>query len=160
MWSMPRWLSDHEQRAWRGLLQMTTQLDAEIHRQLQASSGLSEADYEVLVPLSEAPGRRLRPYELAEVLRWEQSRLSHHLARMQKRGLVDRENCASDRRGAFIVLTDAGREAIEAAAPAHVALVRDLVFDRLTPEQVDALTAITHRVLERLREVRPSGADA
>src|SRR3954470_9965333 len=129
---MSRWLTDDEQRAWRGLLQMTSRLDARLNRDLQQTSGLSLADYDVLVLLTEAPDGRLRVFELAENLQWEQSRLSHHLARMQRRGLVAREECTSARRGAFIVRTEDGRDAIEKAAPAHVDAVRRLVFDGLS----------------------------
>lgn len=147
---MAQWLTDEEQRAWRGLVQMTSRLDSRLNRELQQTSGLSLADYEVLVLLTEAPGGRLRVFELVEELQWEQSRLSHHLARMQRRGLVAREECATDRRGAFVVLTGAGRDAIETAAPEHVALVRALVFDGLSPEQVAALESFVRRVLSRL----------
>jgi DNA-binding MarR family transcriptional regulator len=154
MSSMPGWLSPDEQRAWRVLLKMTAQLDAEVNRQLQESSGLSKADYDVLVPLSETPQGKLRPFELAQTLSWEQSRLSHHLARMQRRGLVEREECASDRRGAFVVLTDTGRAAIERAAPAHVDTVRKLVFEGLTGEQVRTLAEIADHVLDRLQDAR------
>lgn len=150
MWCMPRWLSKDEHRAWRGLLQMTAHLDVQVNRRLQESSGLSKADYDVLVVLSESPEGRLRVYEVAQELGWEQSRLSHHLSRMQKRGLVEREECLSDRRGAFVVLTGAGRTAIEKAAPDHVATVRRLVFDGLSREQVGALADISETVLERL----------
>jgi DNA-binding MarR family transcriptional regulator len=145
---MARWLTDDEQRAWRGLLQMTARLNAQLNQQLQENSGLSLADYDVLVPLSEAPEQRLRVFEIAEILAWEQSRLSHHLARMQRRGLVDRQECPTDRRGAFVVLTDAGRAAIEDAAPAHVETVRRLLFDHLTPHQVATLADVTSTVLE------------
>jgi DNA-binding MarR family transcriptional regulator len=148
---MTRWLTDDEQAAWRGLLQMTSRLNARLNRQLQDEHGLSLADYEVLVPLSEAPDGRLRVFEIADALSWEQSRLSHHLARMQRRGLVERQECPTDRRGAFAVLTDAGRAAITAAAPGHADLVRRLVFDQLAPEQVAALGALTADVLVRLR---------
>lgn len=147
---MTRWLTEPEQRAWRGLLRMTAQLPARLNRELVASSGMSLADYDVLVPLSEAAEGRLRMFELARHLDWEQSRLSHHLARMQRRGLVAREDCADDRRGAFVVLTAVGRQAIEQAAPGHVEAVRGLVFDGLTPAQVDALQALTDAVLARL----------
>ncbi len=147
---MSPWLTAQEQSAWRGLLEMTSQLDARLAQQLQRSSGLSLADYDVLVPLSEAPGGRLRAYEVASRLGWEQSRLSHHVARMQRRGLVAREESASDRRGADVVLTDAGRAAIEGAAPAHAETVRRLVFDGATPEQLEQLEAFTARVLRRL----------
>lgn len=151
---MPRWLSAQEQQAWRGLLQMTAQLDAEMNRQLQETNGLSTADYAVLAPLSESAEGRLRAFEIAQVLDWEQSRLSHHLTRMHKRGLIAREECPSDRRGAFVVLTDAGRRAVEAAAPGHVETVRQLLFDPLTPEQVRTLAEISDRVLARLRTAR------
>jgi DNA-binding MarR family transcriptional regulator len=147
-----RWLDEDEQRAWRAFLRMQAQLAARLHRQLQADSGLSLADYAVLAQLSEAPEGRLRPYELQRDLDWEQSRLSHHLARMQRRGHVRREECTVDGRGAFIALTAAGRAAIEAAAPGHVEAVRRLFFDRLTPAQVAALNRIANRVLAGLDE--------
>jgi DNA-binding MarR family transcriptional regulator len=153
--NMTQWLRDDEQRAWRGLLQMTSRLNAQLNRQLQETSGLSLADYDVLVPLSEAPDGRLRVFEIGDILAWEQSRLSHHLARMQKRGLVDRQDCQTDRRGAFIVLTEDGRAAITAAAPGHAEAVRRLVFDGLTPEQVATLGAVTAHVLDRLRAGHP-----
>jgi DNA-binding MarR family transcriptional regulator len=152
---MPQWLTDDEQRAWRRLLQMTSRLDARLNRDLQLSSGLSLADYDVLVLLTEASDGRLRVFEIADDLQWEQSRLSHHLARMERRGLVAREECTTDRRGAFVVLTSAGRTAIEKAAPAHVATVRQLVFDGLSAEQVISLESTVNQVLSRLGE----GAD-
>ena len=147
---MSRWLTEEEQRAWRGLVRMTSQLNARGNRQLQDEYGISLADYEVLVVLSEAPEGRLRVFEVADALAWEQSRVSHQLARMARRGLITREGCATDARGAFAVLTTVGRGAIERAAPAHVEQVRQLVFDELSHEQVSALTEITTRVLGRL----------
>jgi DNA-binding MarR family transcriptional regulator len=147
---MPQWLTDDEQRAWRGLLQMTSRLDARLNRDLQQSSGLSLADYDVLVLLTEASDGRLRVFEIADDLQWEQSRLSHHLARMERRGLVAREECTTDRRGAFVVLTSAGRSAIEKAAPAHVATVRQMVFDGLSAEQVVSLESTVNQILSRL----------
>jgi DNA-binding MarR family transcriptional regulator len=149
---MTRWLTEEEQRAWRGLLRMTSQLNARANRLLLQEYGISLADYEVLVALSEAPEGQLRVFEVADALAWEQSRVSHQLARMQRRGLITREGCATDARGAFAVLTTAGRAAIERAAPAHVEQVRQLVFDELSHEQVSALTEITTRVLDRLAE--------
>src|SRR3954464_3265963 len=133
------WLTDDEQRLWRGYLQMQARLTAELNRQLQADSDLSLADYEVLVHLSDAPDSRLRPYALQQALEWEQSRLSHHLSRMQRRGLVRREDCADDGRGTFVALTNAGRDAITTAAPDHVAAVQRLFFDPLTTEQIDTI---------------------
>jgi DNA-binding MarR family transcriptional regulator len=148
------WLSDDEQRTWRAYLRLQSRLSAQLNRQLLADSGLSLADYDVLVALTDVPDRRLRVGDLARAVDWEQSRLSHHLARMQRRDLVVRDDCVADRRGAYIVLTDAGRRAIEAAAPRHVETVRELVFDGLTDGEVGALRTIAERILSRL-EARP-----
>ena len=146
----PRWLDEREQCAWRRYLQMNARLEARLHRQLQTDSGLSLADFDVLVHLTDRPEGRLRVLELADGLQWEKSRLSHHLTRMQKRGLIGREECPQDGRGAFIVLTEDGRRAIEHAAPRHVATVRELFLDQLDDDQVDVLGAIAERVLARL----------
>ncbi|MBE3008144.1 MarR family transcriptional regulator [Microbispora sp. NEAU-D428] len=146
----PRWLDADEQRAWRAYLRMQGRLTARLNRQLQADSGLSLADYEVLVQLTDREEGRLRPYELQRDLQWEQSRLSHHLTRMQRRGLVTREECADDGRGAYVVISEEGRRAITAAAPGHVETVRRLFFDGLTREQVTALERLAADVLERL----------
>ncbi|MFC4107228.1 MarR family winged helix-turn-helix transcriptional regulator [Micromonospora zhanjiangensis] len=145
-----RWLDADEQRAWRAYLQMQARLTARLGRQLQADAGLSLADYHVLVQLTEAPDGRLRPYELQRSLEWEQSRLSHHLARMQRRGLVGREECPSDARGAFVVITDAGRRAIETAAPGHVDAVRRYFLDGLDRGQLAELERLATQVIERL----------
>ncbi|EFC85192.1 transcriptional regulator, MarR family [Parafrankia sp. EUN1f] len=145
-----RWLAEHEQRAWRRYLLMAGELAARMNRELTADAGISLADYDVLVHLTEAPQGRLRVSRLAHALSWEQSRLSHHVARMQRRGLVVREECAEDGRGALVVLTPQGRAVIERAAPAHVTFVREHVFDALTEAQVDALDAISAAVLARL----------
>jgi DNA-binding MarR family transcriptional regulator len=148
---MSRWLTEDEQRAWRGLLRMTAQLNARMNRQLQDDYGISLADYDVLVLLSEIPQGRLLVFEVADALAWEQSRVSHQLGRMQRRGLVAREECPTDARGALVVLTEAGRAAIERAAPAHVEMVRQLVFDGLSRDELTALTAVSARVLDRLQ---------
>lgn len=146
----PRWLDEQEQRAWRSYLDMHARLATRLHQQLQADSALSLPDFEVLVQLTDQAEPRMRIGELADALQWEKSRLSHHLARMQRRGLVLREECADDARGTIIVLTTEGREAIEKAAPAHVNTVRELVFDQLTPEQITAMHEISRAVLTRL----------
>src|SRR5215469_12272588 len=147
------WLNADEQRAWRTYVRMSSLLPAQLNRQLQQDSGLTLPEYEVLVQLSEAAGGRLRPFQICEALTWEQSRLSHQLTRMQHRGLVDREECEADGRGAFVVLTPAGAEAIAAAAPGHVAAVRSLIFDRLTDAQraafEEACTAVVDALTER-----------
>lgn len=148
----PRWLDDHEQHAWRRYLDMQAQLQARLHRELQRESSLSLADFDVLVALTDRPDRRIRVLELAEALQWEKSRLSHHLVRMERRGLIERQDCPDDARGAFVVLTDDGRRAIEGAAPAHVETVRRLVFDGLDATQVQTLADIAEIVLGRLRD--------
>jgi DNA-binding MarR family transcriptional regulator len=146
----PRWLDEREQRAWRSYTHLRSQLDARLSRRLQQDAGLSDADYSVLVNLSEAPERRLRLFELGRALQWEKSRLSHHLTRMERRGLVARSECPSDARGTYVALTDDGLIAIEAAAPDHVATVRRHFIDVLSPAQLEALTAITEQLLEAL----------
>ncbi|NJC81114.1 MarR family winged helix-turn-helix transcriptional regulator [Planosporangium mesophilum] len=153
-----RWLGDNEQRAWRGYLRMQGRLGARLNRQLQIDSELSLADFDVLVHLTDVPEARVRVVELARALQWEQSRMSHQIARMQKRGLVVREECPEDRRGAFVVLTPSGRRAIETAAPRHVETVRRLFFDRLTEDQVRTLGAISDQVLGALDEEEATGS--
>src|SRR3546814_8318710 len=116
---------------------MQAKLGARLRRAHQRDSGLSDSDYAVLVHVSEAPEGRLRIFELGAQLEWEKSRLSHHLRRMEQRDLIVREECDTDRRGAFVVLTPTGRVAIEGAAPKHVAEVRDAFIDALTPDQLE-----------------------
>ncbi len=144
------WLSAPEQRAWRAFLGLHRELNARLNRQLQAESQLSLSDYEVLVVLSEADQGRLRPFELCDFLQWEQSRLSHHIRRMESRGLVTREGCTGDGRGAFVVLSPVGRAAIEAAAPSHAAAVRSLLFEAMTEEQVAVLEEVFTRALQEM----------
>lgn len=142
------WLDDDQQRVWRNYLVMGTRLQAAMNRQLQRDCGLSLADYDVLVALSERGA--LRIFELAELLGWEQSRLSHQLRRMRDRALVGRSGSAQDRRGAMVDITGAGRAALAAAAPGHVRLVRSVLFDAITPGQLRALDRLTATVLSRL----------
>ena len=147
-----RWLDEREQRAWRSLQSMQLQLAAELARQLAPESDLSLQDYGVLVVLTEQADGRMRLFELARELGWEKSRLSHHVARMAERGLVTKEKCAADRRGAYVVVTRQGRKAIEAAAPGHVAAVRRLFVDRLTPAQLDTVAEVAETVLAALEQ--------
>jgi DNA-binding MarR family transcriptional regulator len=144
------WLSDREQRTWRSFLTVQKRLSGQLNRRLQRESGLSGADYEVLVVLSESPEGRLRAFELGRLTDWEKSRLSHHLSRMEIRGLVARAPCAADPRYADIMLTDAGRAAIEEAAPRHAGHVREWFVDALTPEQLDGLGDACDAILEKL----------
>lgn len=138
-----RWLSTDEQQAWRAFLTATLTLFSAVEGQLQRESGIPHGYYEILVRLSESPGRELRMSQLAEASTSSKSRLSHAVARLEERGWVQRLDCESDRRGQVARLTEAGFAALEVAAPSHVEQVRRVLFDRLTDEQVAQLTAIS-----------------
>lgn len=139
-------------------MRMQAQLVARLARDLAGDSNLSYPDYVVLVALTDRPEGRCRAFELGGDLGWEKSRLSHHVTRMVARGLVRREPCPGDQRGAFVVVTDHGRAAIEAAAPGHVAAVRRYVIDPLSPAQLDDLASIAASVLAALGEPPPGEA--
>jgi DNA-binding MarR family transcriptional regulator len=145
-----RWLDEDEMRAWRGYRRMFLLLNAQVNRDLARDSGLSEPDYDVLSNLSTAPDRRGRLSEVAARMLWSQSRLSHHIARMEQRGLVVREGCEQDGRGSVVVLTDEGLRAIRKAAPKHIASVRRHIIDLLTPAQIAALGDIAETVVAHL----------
>ena len=155
-----RWLDEREARAWRALQGMTLRLNARLAADVGASSDLSYADYVVLMVLSDQPDNRMRMFELARGLGWEKSRVSHQIARMVERGLVRKEKCGADRRGAYVVMERQGRKAIEAAAPRHVETVRRLFIDRLTPEQLDSLAEAAETVLEVLEAEEEAACDA
>lgn len=144
------WLDDRSQQVWRRWLHVTSRLPGAIGNQLQNDSNLSHADFAVLVQLSEAPNGQSRIAELADTLQWERSRLSHQLTRMQKRGLICREECVDDGRGAFAVLTQEGRDRIEQAAPGHARLIRSIFFDDLPPEDLAAFDRILAHLATRL----------
>jgi DNA-binding MarR family transcriptional regulator len=148
--AMTRWLDDDEQHAWRALLAVNAQLTVRMNRGLQESSGLSLSDYDVLVALTDVPEGSVRMRDLGRTLQWEKSRVSKQVSRMAARGLVVRQECADDLRGSYVDLTDAGRAAIEAAAPDHVELVRDVVFDGLTAEQLAAFSEALDVIRDRL----------
>ncbi|MEF3119654.1 MarR family winged helix-turn-helix transcriptional regulator [Kocuria flava] len=147
------WLSDEEQRAWRAFLALSRGMATAIDRQLTRDSSLSSSEYEVLVLLSESPTGVVRSRDLLHGLGWERSRLSHLLSRMARRGLLERLTCDTDARGLDVRLTAEGRRAIEAAAPGHLETVRAALIDQLTPEEMDALLSVAHKVLPRLREL-------
>jgi len=141
------WLDEAEERDWRALVFMNMHLSAQMARQLAEDSDLSLPDYEVLVALTDRPDGRMRLFELACQLGWEKSRLSHHITRMHSRELLTKERCDSDRRGAFVVVTDRGRQSLDAAAPGHVAAVRRHFIDVVTPAQRAALGDAARAVL-------------
>ena len=139
-------LSEREMSAWRTFYEMQEVLRGRLEQQLQDDSGLSNADYTVLVALSEATDGRQRVYELGRRLGWEKSRLHHQLTRMCRRGLVERHS--GDGRASYVAITVAGLAALKAAVPRHTQEVRRLVLDRLTPQQVDQLTEISRKILD------------
>ena len=143
----PCWLSDEEQRAWRSFLTATRVVFRELDRELQRDAGMPHTYYVILVALSETPGRAMRMTELANVCDSSPSRLSHAVARLEEAGWIRRAQTPDDRRGALATLTDEGFEVLEAAAPGHVASVRQHVFDRLTPQQVAELRGACESIL-------------
>jgi DNA-binding MarR family transcriptional regulator len=136
-----RWLTEPEMTAWRALVQATTGLLGMLDNELQAEHGLSFGDYEVLVHLSEAPGRAIRMSELATRLRLSPSGITRRIDGLVKSGLVERHPCPNDRRGSNAVLTALGLETLRTAAPTHVRGVRAHFVDRLTDAQLAELTA-------------------
>jgi DNA-binding MarR family transcriptional regulator len=153
------WLDEDQHRTWRGILRMHTQLTAALAQGLKADSDMSISDYEVLAILSEAPDQTLRARELRCELQWEKSRLAHHIRRMEQRGYVRRDACTDDLRAPIIGLTEVGLNTIRAAAPAHVAHVRRLFFDALTPAQTRAMREAANAVLDNLtRHAAPATA--
>ena len=145
-----RWLDAEEQRTWRSFLAATQLLTDRVDRQLHHDSGVVHTYYEMLVRLSEAPGRSLRMSELADSSLSSRSRVSHAVARMEERGWIRREACATDGRGFNAVLTDEGMRALEQAAPGHVETVRELLFDQLDAEQQLQLRRISEALLQHL----------
>jgi DNA-binding MarR family transcriptional regulator len=129
---------------------MRSLLDLRLGRDLAADSGLSEPDYEVLSTLTESPEHRWRARELASRLLWSTSRLAHHIGRMERRGLVTREACDDDGRGATVALTETGLAVLQAAAARHLASVRENFIDLLTPEEVTILAGVASKVIGHL----------
>jgi DNA-binding MarR family transcriptional regulator len=154
------WLTAEEQQAWRAYLSACRRLFTEMDGYLQHVAGIPHAYYEILVRLSEAPGRELRMTQLADASISSKSRLSHAVSRLEERGWVERTACPTDRRGQVARLTDEGFAALEQAAPGHVDQVRQMVFDRLTPEQVAQLLAISQAIEAGAETVGSSEAAA
>jgi DNA-binding MarR family transcriptional regulator len=142
-----RWLADEEQEAWLAYVAATSLLEGALDRQLQRDSGMPHAYYQILAMLSEVPHRTLRMSELAAVTQSSQSRLSHAVARLERKGWVRRKPCPDDRRSTYAQLTEDGFEALAAAAPGHVRTVRRHLFDPLSPAQVEQLREICRAVL-------------
>jgi len=155
-----RWLSKEQQRCWRAYIEAVRLLQDSLDAQLQADADMPHAYYEILVRLSESPDRRLRMAELATGTQSSRSRVSHAVARLEERGWVRREPCASDRRGQLAVLTAKGHAALAAAAPGHVAQVRATVIDALSAEQLRALADASTAITAAIESSRDRGAAA
>jgi DNA-binding MarR family transcriptional regulator len=148
---MTRWLDEQQQSAWRAWLEASLLLHDQLSRDLNADQGLSMADYEILVRLSETPGRSMRMSELAAVTLSSRSRLSHQVDRLEKEGLLVREACPTDKRGANAVMTQQGWNRLVAAAPSHVSSVRRHFVDVLSPDEFAALGRACTKVVEHLQ---------
>ncbi|MEV3933771.1 MULTISPECIES: MarR family winged helix-turn-helix transcriptional regulator [unclassified Streptomyces] len=155
--SGPRWLTDEEQSVWRAYLHATTLMEDHLDRQLQRDAGMPHIYYGLLVNLSQAPRRQKRMTELAKDAKITRSRLSHAVARLEKNGWVRREDCPSDKRGQNAVLTEEGQAMLARSAPGHVDAVRQAMFARLSPQQVQSLGEIMQVIATGLQ---PEGADA
>jgi DNA-binding MarR family transcriptional regulator len=131
-----------EMLVWREFIETVEALRAEVASRLQTQTSLSVGDYRVLLGLSEAPGQRMRSSDLATAVAWERSRLSHHLGRMERRGLICREECTADSRGAVVVLTDGGAAAFHGATVPHLRAVRELFVDAFSPDQLDIIASV------------------
>jgi DNA-binding MarR family transcriptional regulator len=149
----PRWLDDGEMRAWRSYVTGAAMLSYRLHKELVDDNGISLADYEVMVRLSEQPGGRMRMTQLAGEVASSKSRVSHQVARMEKAGLLKRSNCGDDGRGVFAELTERGARQLEQAAPTHVSGVRSHLVDLLSREEQEVLAKVFDRVITHLREV-------
>ncbi|MFF0493972.1 MarR family winged helix-turn-helix transcriptional regulator [Nocardia sp. NPDC004068] len=151
---MVRWLDDDEQTTWSAFIRMRQRLDAAMAAGL-ARDGLSTPDYEILVALSAAPDDTLRAKDLASEICWDKSRLSKHLSRMESRGLITRTPATTDARGVLVHLTPHGRRLLEEAAPHHVALVRHLFIDALTPEEAKTIRSLAEKVTTTAETTNP-----
>jgi DNA-binding MarR family transcriptional regulator len=147
----PRWLNIDETRAWRAYVVGKALLDAQLNRDLQEEHQLVLADYELLVRLSEAPDGQVRMSTLAGQVASSKSRVSHQIGRMEKAGLVHRQECPGDRRGVLAVLTNHGQEVLRSAAPTHVRGVRENLIDLLSEQERLVLAEIFERVMNHLR---------
>ncbi|MFD7295564.1 MarR family winged helix-turn-helix transcriptional regulator [Streptomyces sp. NPDC059897] len=147
------WLTDEEQCAWRTHLEVNRLLNYQLEKDLQPF-GLTMNDYEILVNLSEAEDLRMRMSDLAAATLQSKSRLSHQITRMENAGLVRRENCESDRRGLYTVLTDYGMETMRKVAPHHVASVRRHFVDLISAQELGNLRQALSPIAEHLRSQR------
>lgn len=143
-------VTDEEWRVWRSFYAMRRQLDRALENQLQADAGISGPDYEILLALFESPQKRLRSRDLAELIGWEKSRISHQVSRMEARGLVDRQECEDDLRGTWVGITADGRRATLGAMREHTTAIRSLFFDVLSEAELASLSSASRKVLDAI----------
>jgi DNA-binding MarR family transcriptional regulator len=154
----PRKLSDDEERLFHAFYLMRRGFDRTLDVQLQHDNGISISELEVLMALVRSPGRRLRVRDLVALTGWEKSRVSHQVTRMAARGLVERQDCAEDRRASWIQLTGEGRRVVVRALPEHTATIRRILYDAITHEQQEALLAISERMTAAMDATDAGGA--
>jgi DNA-binding MarR family transcriptional regulator len=148
-----RWLDDEEMRAWQAFLAAGALVDRRLDQELKEAAGISHLQYEILVRLSDTCDREMRMTELADAVLNSKSGLTYQVSQLEKAGLVRRRSCTSDVRAVYAVLTDAGKDLLERAAPGHVSLVRDLLVDVLTPAQLEAIADGLGEVARRILDV-------
>lgn len=146
-----------ELAVWRDYIETSEAVKRALAADFQASSGMSPGDYGVMLALSEAPDRLLRSSELADVVGWERSRLSHHLRRMEERKLIIRHKVDGDSRGAAVTLTDAGADLFRKSSTSHLRVVRDVFIDAFTPEQLNAMQTAVQALRTHLQKRPTSG---
>ncbi|MFJ2619422.1 MarR family winged helix-turn-helix transcriptional regulator [Glutamicibacter sp. NPDC087344] len=150
-----RWLDDREQALWRITREFLWQFPSAMDRQLNVDSNMQSGEYSVLAVLSESPDTSLRPADIADGLRWDRSRLSHLLRRMEAKGMITRCSDATDRRGQQIELTEAGWKTIREAAPSHVTFIREKLFDSLNEQERAAFETAIPKILATLEACEP-----
>ena len=144
-----RWLSSEELQLWLSFLSAHSVLDRRINQQLKQTAGLSHVEYEILMRLYRAPKRQMHMHELAEALYDTKSGVTYQITKLEKAGLVERQPCQHHERGVHAVLTEAGRRKVTAAVAGHHTIVRKLLIDALTPEEVDILTQAFGKIVQQ-----------
>ena len=150
-----RWLDEDELATWMALAAVIVKLPGVLDYQLQRDSDLTHFEYLVLAGLSESPGRSRRMSDLAGFANGSLSRLSHVVKRLERRGFVERRPADDDGRITVATITDAGYEVLVAAAPGHVATVREYVIDTLSPDQLAQLKTIATQIVTKIDPTKP-----